>query len=290
MPQSSTQSKGSGSSPLARGTHGQWRLHWHLPRFIPARAGNTDRHDSAAAAFAVHPRSRGEHQIDAVETQQLVGSSPLARGTPNANAQEPTQSRFIPARAGNTPPKSRHPRYGPVHPRSRGEHLAPTSARCDSAGSSPLARGTQVPLDGQSPALRFIPARAGNTTVNSCGTSSRSVHPRSRGEHDWMVSGGSTGVGSSPLARGTPVPIRQCDEPHRFIPARAGNTVNLFVESGKHPVHPRSRGEHPTGDADRVARYGSSPLARGTQAPRARRRQCRRFIPARAGNTLPGTC
>ena len=53
-------------------------------------------------------------------------------------------------------------------------------------------------------------------------------------------------------------------------------------------VHPRSRGEHPPTLASRLTSDGSSPLARGTPSKRIDGRTWRRFIPARAGNTLKG--
>ena len=74
-------------------------------------------------------------------------------------------------------------------------------------------------------------------------------------------------------------------EPHRFIPASAGNTV--VEDSCIHiiPVHPRIRGEHceflgidPAGD-------GSSPHPRGTRLRGHRTGRAPRFIPASAGNT-----
>ena len=71
-----------------------------------------------------------------------------------------------------------------VHPRSRGEHGVALMARTPAGGSSPLARGTPLAeLAGPAP-LRFIPARAGNTRRRSPMSMRKSVHPRSRGEHN----------------------------------------------------------------------------------------------------------
>ena len=52
------------------------------------------------------------------------------------------------------------------------------------------------------------------------------------------------------------------------------------------PVHPRPRGEHGLMGSPLVVQFGSSPPARGTPLAAAVRRRVRRFIPARAGNTL----
>ena len=91
--------------------------------------------------------------------------------------------------------------------------------------------------------------------------------------------------GSSPLARGTRSRGALDRSPHRFIPARAGNT---FMRSGPVSglaVHPRSRGEHGTTRPPKPSRSGSSPLARGTQVDPRGQGLGVRFIPARAGNT-----
>ena len=50
-----------GSSPHARGTHGNRREHAMSSRFIPACAGNTECQSPAARPRSVHPRMRGEH-------------------------------------------------------------------------------------------------------------------------------------------------------------------------------------------------------------------------------------
>ena len=111
----------------------------------------------------------------------------------------------------------------------------------------------------------FIPARAGNTHLPAALAQSKSVHPRSRGEHSLILLLHVFPSGSSPLARGTQTRCHQHRPANRFIPARAGNTVSprptVFTSSG------------------------SSPLARGTQRRRVRMLLIFRFIPARAGNT-----
>ena len=163
-------------------------------------------------------------------------------------------------------------------------------------GSSPLARGTPR-RDAQpwtSMIDRFIPARAGNTTILGQRTSSRygssplargtlrstitTVHPRSRGEH--TSTGPRWNAGS------------------RFIPARAGNTSGVAPTSWPtRTVHPRSRGEHLIDQRTTIRCDGSSPLARGTlltgkrptffgsSPSRGANTWLLRFIPARAGNT-----
>ena len=213
-----------GSSPLARGTRHPQSGGLDHRRFIPARAGNTRRGFYKSAPDSVHPRSRGEHPLGRLLTD--IGP------------------RFIPARAGNTRAAGRKLADLPVHPRSRGEHDGTSDDVARDAGSSPLARGT--PWINCSAALtsRFIPARAGNTRLRVFPASSRSVHPRSRGEHLTDTPELTRVPGSSPLARGTrPRAPQRCSRT-RFIPARAGNTSGRRGSRRRPPVHPRSRGEH----------------------------------------------
>ena len=133
---------------------------------------------------------------------------------------------------------------------------------------------------------RFIPARAGNTPFWRSPKPRMPVHPRSRGEHWPSTALMQPSYGSSPLARGTPVHKHPPDEFKRFIPARAGNTGDEDGPKRRMPVHPRSRGEHRGPGSVAGERAGSSPLARGTRAEIRELLAERRFIPARAGNTL----
>ena len=111
-----------GSSPLARGTLGiAAAAHAHAG-LIPARAGNTRVWIRGMTTSRAHPRSRGEHAPRRALVVEMLGSSPLARGTLSGTHGLRTGGGLIPARAGNTfdayRPASRHG----AHPRSRGEH------------------------------------------------------------------------------------------------------------------------------------------------------------------------
>ena len=215
-----------------------------------------------------------------------IGSSPLARGTLMRSPFYLILQRFIPARAGNTSCIFFVRAFQPVHPRSRGEHRIRSICARPNAGSSPLARGTHPrPVDPVS-YCRFIPARAGNTLDSRLASLGRPVHPRSRGEHLKHPFSARARVGSSPLARGTPLRAVECCGLLRFIPARAGNTGSACRRAPKVSVHPRSRGEHPPDHLPSSRESGSSPLARGTRDLSPPGCPPVRFIPARAGNTL----
>ncbi|SUD50427.1 Domain of uncharacterised function (DUF2825) [Ectopseudomonas oleovorans] len=252
-----------GSSPLARGTRIGAGKSSDSVRFIPAGAGNTRNPARRRQPAAVHPRWRGEHQGSPDAEAWRPGSSPLARGTLVHPRLPGSNSRFIPAGAGNTKPTSTRPSLMPVHPRWRGEHAVVRAGNVFDYGSSPLARGTLQGEYRRSAYPRFIPAGAGNTLTPVTGAHPMTVHPRWRGEHGLFDHDLKASPGSSPLARGTLIPRLHVPAAQRFIPAGAGNTSMALAQRAKLTVHPRWRGEHAQGG--RGGRQG--------------------FIPAGAGNT-----
>ena len=257
-------SQKAGSSPHTRGT--RWPAHavpWSS-RFIPAHAGNTRSSCASCRACTVHPRTRGEHYDSSQHAIYCRGSSPHTRGTRTVRIMASMVSRFIPAHAGNTFDVPQRDAWGPVHPRTRGEHSKPSRLSADFTGSSPHTRGTR---GGQVPPHdvgRFIPAHAGNTYRYDDLQRHIPVHPRTRGEHDVLCNKQVVGFGSSPHTRGTRTPIQSARPCRRFIPAHAGNTPSSRPRAGSPPVHPRTRGEHPAPGPERGDQPGSSPHTRGT--------------------------
>ena len=158
---------------------------------------------------AAHPRSRGEHNYAHSHGISLHGSSPLARGTHWDSLNGARRTRLIPARAGNTVEWWNKSFIPAAHPRSRGEHTTVCKTHLTGFGSSPLARGTLFAEITRRPNERLIPARAGNTSPPRSQPYRLAAHPRSRGEHMACRKCGVVGTGSSPLARGTPCPVRQ---------------------------------------------------------------------------------
>ena len=170
-----------GSSPRARGTPGHRLLVLAAKRFIPACAGNTTGAPRRRHHASVHPRVRGEHKSDPRVVRTVDGSSPRARGTPGTLTLWGWNYRFIPACAGNTPGLLLPLFVMWVHPRVRGEHCESVTKGALRIGSSPRARGTQVPLLPRGRRRRFIPACAGNTKSSASSGSRSAVHPRVRG-------------------------------------------------------------------------------------------------------------
>ncbi len=153
------------------------------------------------------------------------------------------------------------------------------------AGSSPRGRGTLLDAVPEARKHRFIPAWAGNTKARLLAAAQAAVHPRVGGEHFLLGFADGFGGGSSPRGRGTQDDPQEHQHQQRFIPAWAGNTANHVLIRTAFSVHPRVGGEHRENGARAVGNYGSSPRGRGTPLDRGKRRRCRRFIPAWAGNT-----
>ena len=152
-----------GSSPLTRGTHSPGALNTSQSRFIPAYAGNSLAIKASRCARTVHPRLRGELIDISRSDQNIVGSSPLTRGTPVRFRMVPFPKRFIPAYAGNSLGAKQNQQISAVHPRLRGELLPVVLVPSTTVGSSPLTRGTPKLELPRLDFLRFIPAYAGNS-------------------------------------------------------------------------------------------------------------------------------
>ena len=152
-----------GSSPRTRGTHVQRVGELRYLRFIPAHAGNTIFPASCKGSRSVHPRARGEHDIEILYIPRI--------------------ERFIPAHAGNTGLAPQLGAGGAVHPRARGEHDSACRVKSATDGSSPRTRGTQYLFRLEITKSRFIPAHAGNTYKGQMQSVTTTVHPRARGEH-----------------------------------------------------------------------------------------------------------
>ena len=112
----------------------------------------------------------------------------------------------------------------PVHPRARGEQVAPLAVFAHFGGSSPRTRGTGMISGSLIARSRFIPAHAGNRVTVGKLSQWIAVHPRARGEQSADARAGALADGSSPRTRGTVVLHRAIGQHGRFIPAHAGNS------------------------------------------------------------------
>ncbi len=216
-----------GSSPHPRGTLWSQLGGIQKRRFIPASAGNTWSWPPSARIVSVHPRIRGEHASNARRYVRSAGSSPHPRGTLRLRPGSGVPRRFIPASAGNTGKMPWQRAHLAVHPRIRGEHWMMKSSTSCACGSSPHPRGTRYDRTGRTRDVRFIPASAGNTCDFSSPIWVMAVHPRIRGEHAYRAACPVAVIGSSPHPRGTHRSGDFLDRVLRFIPASAGNTLNV---------------------------------------------------------------
>ena len=210
------------------------------------------------------------------------------RGTRQISAQEGQEGRFIPACAGNTAFSTIARLSSSVHPRVCGEHAVICLFVHPVNGSSPRVRGTRQISAQEGQEGRFIPACAGNTSRPPACSVPAAVHPRVCGEH-WPGSAVPPGsAGSSPRVRGTRRAGDVQSERLRFIPACAGNTSASAAWRSLVAVHPRVCGEHTILTCQALIEDGSSPRVRGTQWRVRANASVVRFIPACAGNTVPG--
>ena len=93
--------------------------------------------------------------------------------------------------------------------------------------------------------------------------------------------------GSSPLTRGAHGRSDTIDGEAGLIPAYAGSTSVIGVETTSPKAHPRLRGEHQRVASYCRARSGSSPLTRGARHYRRPWLRPHWLIPAYAGSTKP---
>ncbi len=172
-----------------------------------------------------------------------------------------------------------------VHPRTCGEYLDNGASHVREVGSSPHVRGIPCWLSPSVTLIRFIPARAGNTSPARIPRGRGAVHPRTCGEYKIARIVVVVMLGSSPHVRGILSRRGLGNGFGRFIPARAGNTRSWLKENRNRPVHPRTCGEYREIPSVRAFPAGSSPHVRGIQLRAGRIPIPIRFIPARAGNT-----
>ena len=150
-------------------------------------------------------------------------------------------------------------------------------------GLSPLARGNRQPIPAGDSGRGPIPACAGEPDPTRGGLISMRAYPRLRGGTKPSAFACRAERGLSPLARGDRFSGRcgrRCAGP---IPACAGEPPEHSRVAGASWAYPRLRGGTAIGRICIAAHEGLSPLARGNQGGRVRRRALQGPIPACAG-------
>ena len=191
-----------GSSPRARGAHGEDRGHLVVAGIIPACAGSTFSSMASRSRPGDHPRVRGEHSTRMMFCAAIAGSSPRARGALSVAGEHRPHRGIIPACAGSTAIPGWSPSGEGDHPRVRGEHCDSRLVTFRGGGSSPRARGARRKYQKRPGLPGIIPACAGSTMGGINCRRYRWDHPRVRGEHLGLDNFGNEQSGSSPRARG----------------------------------------------------------------------------------------
>ena len=277
-----------GSSPHTRGARPGPGRGRGRGRIIPAYAGSTPARPGPASAGPDHPRIRGEHAGAVCVSVNGLGSSPHTRGAPGRAASARLHRGIIPAYAGSTPSPCYCGAARPDHPRIRGEHNLGEECSREGTGSSPHTRGAPQARLRRRFRARIIPAYAGSTTASWIGDSSRTDHPRIRGEHETHRAGHPPSTGSSPHTRGAPESAWSFQQSRRIIPAYAGSTSGSGTSGAPGRDHPRIRGEHHQMTATILNGSGSSPHTRGAHHGVRTHDRVGGIIPAYAGSTTPG--
>ena len=134
-----------------------------LRRIIPAHAGQTFPQLLCCVFCSDHPRACGANALTSQPFSYDSGSSPRMRGKPTCLTVGPSNRRIIPAHAGQTNKAVQVPQSASDHPRACGANESAIRQAGDQFGSSPRMRGKRSACRTSSPAVRIIPAHAGQT-------------------------------------------------------------------------------------------------------------------------------
>ena len=152
-------------------------------------------------------------------------------------------------------------------------------------GLSPHGRGKPRRHPFSIPRRRSIPARAGETCVDSSSLPMVTVYPRTGGGNSVLYGVLPVFDGLSPHGRGKPPEPRLPAIPSGSIPARAGETPGGVVEIRSVTVYPRTGGGNGSGLQYQPAMRGLSPHGRGKHTVGRPHPTASGSIPARAGET-----
>ena len=274
-----------GSSPRVRGKQVAHPCERPPIRIIPARAGQTASLPKGFILLPDHPRACGANPDSGGMNTMPNRSSPRVRGKPIVWSGLFLRRRIIPARAGQT--QWREPEHNAPadHPRACGANSNKGSATVSASGSSPRVRGKRERVGGDGTAMRIIPARAGQTQGRDRTRIRHPDHPRACGANNIQDKDGVLYAGSSPRVRGKPFACGALFGHERIIPARAGQTTRHPGCCRTPTDHPRACGANCIKAETREGFIGSSPRVRGKPEELVVPVDCRRIIPARAGQT-----
>ena len=230
-------------------------------RFIPARAGDSERDSSAAPVTGASPRVRGGRVVDVRPRcpHWCIPAVPARAGLDFTRSRRSSRHLVTLAPRGPIVVASPCVRLSPLLRGGAGR--AQESHR--SCGTSPRRRGTRG-LNGADPSHdRFIPAGAWHTSSAPLqGPSGPAASPLPRGRRLTKLRSDPTQWSIPARAGETRSRMVSPFERFRFIPARAGETGQVQHATRWNPVHPRARGADGRLGWKHIERSGSSPRVR----------------------------
>ena len=173
--------------------------------------------------------------------------------------------------------------YHRVYPRVCGGTVSRACRASARAGLSPRVRGNHFDARPRWPALRSIPACAGEPRAGQRGRATQRVYPRVCGG-TFIIPVGAAGVkGLSPRVRGNPEHAGRVQVQVRSIPACAGEPLDGAVFRLNAEVYPRVCGGTCVLRYQRARGPGLSPRVRGNRSNPPAVAFSHRSIPACAG-------
>ena len=210
---------------------------------------------------------------------QMLGTSPRARGAAPENGDDRAMARNIPACTGSSRSGAASTGRQREHPRVHGEQLTVGTTVSAVEGTSPRARGAAVSRLGKRPVVGNIPACAGSRrwkTGRGCGWRE---HPRVRGDHNaenyekGLITGtprrrgdhraSTLWSGPPPQARGPRPGARPGPRPPGNTPAGAGPPLESTRGLLFRGTTPAGTGTTPSHWATLTLTAGPPPQARG---------------------------
>ena len=195
-----------------------------------------------------------------------------------------TRSGSIPASAGQPSNSSVLYWYAEVYPRECGAAAAERAATRARLGLSPRVRGSHGRGEQHDKHGRSIPASAGQPPRRRSISARSTVYPRECGAASTQPLKMRFRLGLSPRVRGSPAP--KCSSNSVMtgsIPASAGQPNHFVRSSVIHQVYPRECGAAKSCSASSEPCRGLSPRVRGSHPTSVTNQDCRRSIPASAG-------
>ena len=272
-----------GLSPPTRGNHYRTDEAGARLRSIPAHAGEPSSLSCWSSVHAVYPRPRGGTSPSIAPDASAKGLSPPTRGNRASMAERIACPGSIPAHAGEPRPRIRVRPRPRVYPRPRGgtHYNNPICGR--GKGLSPPTRGNLIVGRVNGRQVGSIPAHAGEPRPGVVMSFVTMVYPRPRGGTGAEADGEAATDGLSPPTRGNLGAYARWDNPHRSIPAHAGEPQSAGGRRPFREVYPRPRGGTSYALGPLILIPGLSPPTRGNRRNPAKRRRDTGSIPAHAG-------